>query len=249
MSRRPGYKSRPAVATLVESLGLLRSRDLEAHGAPRSQLNLMCKVGMLSEVAPGVWARSNAMVTAAAIAAKRVPRGVLCLKSALWVHGMLPEAPAEVWMAIGEHARKPQWSEPPLRVVRFSGRAQSEGIEQRKLWGMPITVYGVAKTVADLFKYRNKLGFPIAVRAIHDALLSGRTTADEVRRFAETCRVTRSVSPYLDVLEARRGHDILRARQAFLAREDARKRRLEAPALHQVAGDPDSEWPLFGHGW
>ncbi|MFP2962197.1 hypothetical protein ACLEPN_31560 [Myxococcus sp. 1LA] len=244
MRRRPGYKSRPSVATLAESLGLLRSKDLEAHGAPRSQLNLLCNVGGMREVAPGVWARSSVRVTAEAIAAKRVPRGVLCLKSALWIHGLLPGAPDAVWMAIGEHARKPRWNEPPLHVVRFSGHAQSEGIEQRQLWGLPITVYGVAKTVADLFKYRNKLGFPIAVRAIHDALLSGLTTSDEVRRFAEICRVTRSVSPYLDVLEARRGHDLRRARQAFLAREDARARRQEAPTLHQAAGHPESEWPV-----
>ncbi|WP_216620518.1 MULTISPECIES: type IV toxin-antitoxin system AbiEi family antitoxin domain-containing protein [Myxococcus] len=239
--RRPGYKSRPSVAALAESLGLLRSRDLETHGAPRSQLNLLCNVGALREVAPGVWARSSAMVTAAAIAVKRVPRGVLCLKSALWVHGLLPESPTEVWMAIGAHARKPRWDQPPLQVVRFSGCAQTEGIEHRLLWGLPITVYGVAKTVADLFKYRNKLGFPIAVRALHDSLLSGLTTSDEVRHFAEICRVRKSVGPYLEVLEARRGQDILRARQAFLAREAARARFLEAPLLHQLPGHPESE--------
>ncbi|NVJ04045.1 hypothetical protein HUW63_02140 [Myxococcus sp. AM001] len=241
MRRRPGYKTRPSVATLAESLGLLRSRDLEAHGAPRSQLNLLCNVRALREVAPGIWARSSAMVTAEAIATKRVPRGVLCLKSALWVHGLLPESPAEVWMAIGEHARKPRWDQPTLQAVRFSGRAQTEGVEHRLFWGLPVTVYGVAKTVADLFKYRNKLGFPIAVRALRDALLSGLTTSDEVRRFSEICRVTKSVGPYLDVLEARRGHDIQRARQAFLAREEARARRQEAPFLHQVAGHPESE--------
>ncbi len=241
LRRRPGYKTRPSVTELAERLGLLRSRDLEAHGVPRTELNLLRNLGAMREVAPGVWAQSNAWVNATAIAAKRVPRGVLCLKSALWVHGLLPEAPAEVWMAIGEHARKPTWTEPPLHVVRFSGRARTEGVEHRRLGSMPIVVYGPAKTVADLFKYRNKLGFPIAVNAVRDTLLSGLSTAEEIWRFAEVCRVTKVIRPYLDVMEARRGQDIRLARQAFLARELARARNPEAPFLERVPGHPESE--------
>ncbi|AKQ65396.1 hypothetical protein A176_002308 [Myxococcus hansupus] len=97
-------------------------------------------------------------------------------------------------------------------------------------------VYGAAKTVADLFKYRNKLGFPIAVSAIRDTLLSGLSTAEDIWRFAEICRVTKVIRHYLDVLEARRGQDIRLARQAFLARERARARSQEAP----LPGHPES---------
>ncbi|MFP2929229.1 hypothetical protein ACLESO_29305 [Pyxidicoccus sp. 3LG] len=193
---------------LSQGLGLLRSRDLEAHGVPRTELRLMLGLGFLHEVAPGVWARPQMSFNAAMIAAKRVPSGVLCLKSALWFHGLLPEEPAEVWMAIGERARKPRWDQPRLQVARFSGRALSEGIEHYSVHGVTVRVYGVAKTVADLFKYRNKLGYPLAVRALRDGLLSGRCSQEELLRFAGICRVGKTIAPYLEVIRARRGHDL-----------------------------------------
>ncbi|MCP3136126.1 type IV toxin-antitoxin system AbiEi family antitoxin domain-containing protein [Pyxidicoccus xibeiensis] len=216
LRRRPGYKTRPGVMELSRELGLLRSRDLEAHGVPRTQLRLMLSLGSLREVAPGVWAHRYMPPDAVLVAAKRVPRGVLCLKSALWLHGLLPEEPAEVWMAIGERARKPRWSQPPLHVARFSGPALSEGIEHRTFHGVSVRVYGVAKTIADLFKYRNKLGYPVAVRALRAGLLSGRCSEEDVLRFAAICRVGKSVAPYLEVIRARKGRelDLLAAQRA-----------------------------------
>ena len=212
----------------------MRWRDLEARGMPRSQLQLMVGLGFLRKVARGLWRPSQFEFHAAVVAARRVPRGVLCLKTALWLHGLLREEPDQVWMAIDEKARKPGWEEPPLQVVRFSGRALSEGIEYRSVYGVQVPIYSVAKTVADLFKYRGKLGYPIAVRALNDALLNGRCSQEELLRFAEICRVRTALAPYLEVMRARRGDDLVRAEEARVAREAEREaaqaaRRREGP--------------------
>lgn len=214
LRRRPGYRTRPSAMTLSEQLGLLRSRDLDAYGVPRTELRLMLSLGFLREVAPGVWAGRHAGFDATTVAAKRVPQGVVCLKSALWFHRLLPEEPPEVWLAIGEHARRPRCEQPRLRVARFSGAALEDGIEHHTVRGVPIRVYGVAKTVADLFKYRNKLGYPLAVRALRDALLGGRCTYEEVVRFGAICRVTKTLAPYLEVLQNRLSGGLPRSPQS-----------------------------------
>lgn len=142
------------------------------------------------------------------MAAKGVPQAVVCLSSALYFHGLLPEEPPEVFLAIGEKARRPRRQQPPLRIVRFSGAALSEGVEHHSDFGVPVRVYSVAKTVADLFKYRGKLGYPGAVRALRDALLAGLCTPEEILHFSAICHVTRVLEPYLKVLMTRRGADI-----------------------------------------
>jgi predicted transcriptional regulator of viral defense system len=204
LSRRRDRFTRPSVLELVRRQGLLRSRDLEAHGIPRTELRLMLGLGALEEVAPGVWGGSVLPFDATTVAAKRVPQGVVCLLSALYFHGLLREEPPEAWLAIGEKARKPRFEKPPLRIVRFSGAALSEGIELHTVRGVPVRVFSVAKTVADLFKYRGKLGYPVAVRALRDAFLTGRCTQEELLRYGAICRVTRILEPYLQVLVARR---------------------------------------------
>ncbi|MCY1017268.1 type IV toxin-antitoxin system AbiEi family antitoxin domain-containing protein [Pyxidicoccus sp. MSG2] len=227
--------------TLAEEMGLLRWRDLEARGMPRSELQLRVRMGSLTKVARGLWRPYRFEFPAAAVAARRVPRGVLCLKTALWVHGLSREEPDKVWMAIDEKARKPRWEEPPLQVVRFSGLALSEGIEYRSIHGVQVPVYSVAKTVADLFKYRGKLGYPIAVRALGDALLTGRCSQEELLRFAGICRVGTSMAPYLEVIRARRGPDLARAEQARVAREAERESSRAALRAGPLPGTEDME--------
>ncbi|QSQ20595.1 hypothetical protein JY651_35960 [Pyxidicoccus parkwayensis] len=211
------------MTTLAEQMGLLRWRDLEARDMPRSQLQLMVNLGFLRRVTRGLWRPARFEFPAAVIAARRVPGGVLCLKTALRFHGLLETEPDKVWMAIGEKARKPRWEEPPLQVVRFSGPALTEGIEYHSVQGVQVPVYSVAKTVADLFKYRNKLGYPIAVRALGSALLAGLCSQEELLRFADICRVSKSIAPYLDVLRARWGGDLARAEDARVARAARRE--------------------------
>jgi hypothetical protein len=221
--------TRPSVSELAGRLGLLRLRDVEAHGIPRPRLRVE-----LREVAPGIWGQGGWSFSRTTVAAKGVPQAVVCLSSALYFHGLVPEEPPEVFLAIGEKARRPRRQQPPLRIVRFSGAALSAGVERHSDFGVPVRVYSVAKTVADLFKYRGKLGYPVAVRALRDALLAGLCTPEELLGFSAICRVTRTLEPYLDVLMARRGADI----QAALA-----SRRSRASPRLEPSRSPDTELP------
>jgi len=153
--------------------------------------------------ARGVYAASNHARTAdhaLAQVAKRVPSGVICLLTALRYHELTTQLPAEVWIALPEKGRKPRLDHPRLRVVRFSGAALTEGIETHRIEGVAVPVYSAAKTVADCFKYRNKVGIDVAVEALRDFSRQHRGGATELARFARICRVTRVMQPYLDAI-------------------------------------------------
>ena len=141
------------------------------------------------------------MDLAAAIVATRVPRAVICLLTALRLHNLTTQQPAEVWIALPEKARRPSLDYPRLRVARFSGDALTEGIELRKIEGVTVRVYSAAKTVADCFKYRNKIGVDVAVEALRDYTRKHRGGANDLAHFARICRVTRVMQPYLDSLQ------------------------------------------------
>jgi hypothetical protein len=186
-----------AVREFVLQHPLVRIRDLRAAGV--NPIVIWLDQG--KRVAPGVWAHADWPVVRTAVAAKRVPRGVVCLQSALFLHGLASE-PELTWLAIGEHARKPSFQTPPIRTVRFSRRAFEDGIEEHSVFGAPVRVYGVAKTVADLFKFRDKLGSQLAVGALRDALLTGRCTELQLWHWARVCRVSAVVAPYLRVMRS-----------------------------------------------
>jgi len=143
--------------------GVLRSRQLERLGYNRPMIAAMVADGELLRVARGVYISASHELTAVACA--RVPEGVICLLSALVVHGLTVQNPSVVWMAIAPAARKPAIHEPPLRIVRYSGVALSHGLMTLRIEGVRVRVTSVAKTVADLFKYRNKIGIDVAVEA------------------------------------------------------------------------------------
>lgn len=129
-----------------------------------------------------------------------MPHGVICLLSALSFHEIGTQVPAEVWMAIDRRARRPVVQYPPMRFVRFSGAALSEGVETHSLEGQAVRVYSAAKTVADAFKYRNKIGLDVALEALRDGWAARRFTMDEVEHYARICRVERVMRPYLEVV-------------------------------------------------
>ena len=123
---------------------------------------------------------------------------MVCLLSALQFHELTTQAPFEVWLAIGEKARLPKVDYPPLRVVRFSGAALEDGIEEDRIEGVMVKVYAPAKTVADCFKYRNKIGLDVALEALRDCWAKRRATMDELWQAAKTCRVANVMRPYLE---------------------------------------------------
>lgn len=186
---------------LIRRLGIARPGDLEARGIPRGRLYRLFRAGLLERRARGIYVAREHPITAEhtlAHVARRVPGGVFCLLTALRFHGLTTQGPAEVWIALPEKARRPRVDYPRLRIARFSGAALSEGIESHRLERVEVRVYSAAKTVADCFKYRNKIGIDVAVEALRDFSRRRRGGATELARFARICRVARVMQPYLD---------------------------------------------------
>ena len=181
---------------------VIRSRDLEQYEIPRIEISRLCKRGVVDRVGRGLYRLADAQVTehqTLAEVCKAIPNGVVCLLSALRFHNLTTQAPFEVWMAIDVKAHLPKTSL-PIKFVRFSGSALSDGVETHRLEGVDIKIYCLAKTVADCFKYRHKIGLDVALEALRESQKSGRCTIDELWRYAKICRVSNVMRPYLEVL-------------------------------------------------
>ena len=188
---------------LARTLGLLRPRDLQLAGIPRVYLKQLVEQGALLKTGRGLYVCADTPLTenhSLAEAAKLVPKGVVCLLSALRFHDLTTENPAEVWIAIPRGARPPKSSAPALRVARFSGSMMTTGIEQHVVQGVSVPIYSIAKTIADCFRFRNRIGANIAVEALQDAWRNKRTTADELWHCAKVCRVLNVIRPYFESL-------------------------------------------------
>ncbi|NLC57637.1 MAG: transcriptional regulator [Armatimonadetes bacterium] len=192
--------------TLVAAMhrsSVLRTRDIEALGISRQQLSHLCRRGVVRRVARGLYSLPDVAASthhSLAEATKRVPRGVVCLLSALRFHGFTTQAPAEVWMAIDAKSWQPVVAELPIRIVRFSGDALVAGVEEHEVDGVMVHVYSPAKTVADCFKFRNKIGLDVALEALREGWRERRFSMDELWRCAKVCRVANVMRPYLDAL-------------------------------------------------
>ena len=181
--------------------GVIRPRDLEDEGIPGTYLSRLASRGLLERVGRGLYTLPNAPASehrSLAEVAKRVPNGVVCLLSALRFHGLTTQAPFEVWLAIGQKDREPKLDGPRLRIVRLSGEALEAGIERHVIDGVPVRIYSPAKTVADCFKFRNRLGVDVAVEALRDCVEQRRCTVDELSMYARICRVSRVMRPYME---------------------------------------------------
>jgi predicted transcriptional regulator of viral defense system len=191
------------IVGLARRQGILRSRDLASLDIPRRHLTLLAEQGVLLRSGRGLYVLADADVSenhSLAEACKRVSSGIVCLLSALRFHGLTTQNPWEVWMAVTPASRKPKVDHPPLRVVRFSGKAFAEGIEHHRIEGVDVRIYSAAKTVVDCFKYRNKIGVDVAVEALRDAWKKRKITSEQISHFAQVCRVTNVMRPYLDSL-------------------------------------------------
>jgi predicted transcriptional regulator of viral defense system len=189
------------ILRLVRRLGIARPRDVRAHGLPGEALCLLARRGLLLQRGRGLYTVPDHPHTehhSLAEAAKRIPRGTICLLSALRAHALTTQAPHEVWIAIDRKARLPVSDRAALRVVRFSGDALSERIEHRAIEGVTVPIYNVAKTVADCLKYRNKIGLDVALEALREAWRDKRVTSKELWKYAQICRVANVMRPYLE---------------------------------------------------
>lgn len=180
---------------------VLRPKDIAAAGIPRTYLSRLLEEGTLARPSRGLYTLADDDLSEQRTlveASLRVPRGVVCLLSALQFHGLTTQAPFEIWLAIDVKARLPRVEFPQVRIVRFSGRALTECIETHSLEQTPVRVYSPAKTVADCFKYRHKIGLDVALEALRDCLRRRLATADDIWGAAKICRMTNVIRPYLE---------------------------------------------------
>jgi predicted transcriptional regulator of viral defense system len=193
---------------LAHELGMLRVRDLARHGLHPENLRRLCDRGLLVRTSRGLYMPADTADTAdtehhtLAAMTRRVPGGVVCLLSALQVHGLTTQLPFEVWLAVDgavdRRTRRFKTEPLPLRLVRFSGRAFTFGIEEVMVEGVRFRVYSPAKTVADCFKFRHKIGLDVALEALRDCWKQRRATMDELEQAAGVCRVAKVMRPYLE---------------------------------------------------
>lgn len=203
MADRASQSSTIQLLRLLRLGGVLRPRDLDALGIRRESLHRLYKSGLLERIARGLYALPGADITehhSLAEVGKLVPRGVVCLLSALRFHNLTTQTPFEVWLAIDRKARRPKDLYLPLRVVRFSGDALHAGIQEHFIDGVPVKIYEPAKTVADCFKYRKKIGLDVALEALRECWRERRCTMDDLWHYAQICRVAGVMRPYLESL-------------------------------------------------
>jgi predicted transcriptional regulator of viral defense system len=183
--------------------GMVRPRDIEAIGLPREYLVRLHRQGKIHRSGRGIYTLPDANVTerhSYAEVAKRVPGAVICLLSALVFHEITTQNPASVWIALRKGARTPVLTSPSLRIVRLSGPSLTGGIENHQVEGVPVRVYSAAKTVADCFKFRNKIGLDVAIEALKDSLRQKKANVNEIYRYAKVCRVSNVIRPYMEAL-------------------------------------------------
>jgi len=197
---KKGSKIKKAL-DLLRHAGMMRPRDLKRFDIPLDYLWQLERRGLVVRLGRGLYALPDQDLTehhSLAETCMRVPNGVVCLLSALRFHGLTSEAPFEVWIAIDPKARLPRQHGTPLRIVRFSGEALAAGVGEHRIEGVAVRVYNPAKTVADCFKYRNKIGIDVAIEALRDCRRERKAANDELWRYAKVCRVANVMTPYLE---------------------------------------------------
>jgi predicted transcriptional regulator of viral defense system len=187
----------------VRQHGIVRPRDIEAIGVPREYLLRLYRQGKLDRPGRGIYVLPDAEVTerhSYAAVAKLVPSAVVCLLSALAFHQITTQSPSAVWIALRNGARAPRIGSPSLRVVRLTEPSLTAGIEKHLVEGVSVQVYCAAKTVADCFKFRNKIGLDVAIEALKESLHEKKATAKEIYHYAKICRVSNVIRPYMEAL-------------------------------------------------
>jgi len=189
--------------TLLSERATFRTREAIEAGLSNVALTRLVRQGQITRIARGLYARADrpsteldSLIDVAAYSGQ----GIFCLLTALRFHRLTTQSPFEVWLALPNKARAPQIDYPPIRLVWYSGAAFVEGVEQHSASGQLIKVYSIAKTIADCFKYRNKIGVDVGIEALREAWTHKRVTMRELYHFGKICRVEKVMRPYLESL-------------------------------------------------
>jgi predicted transcriptional regulator of viral defense system len=196
-------KIEEAIKLFKKQGGVLRTSETEEMGIHNRTLYYMLDKGIITKLERGVYKLAdeerltNPDLT---IVAKKIPKANICLISALDFHEMTTEIPHEVHIAIPRTNRNPKLDYPPIKVYRFSGKSLTEGVEKHEVDGVEVKVYNPAKTIADCFKFRNKVGLDVAIEALDAGIKDGKASYSDILKYAEICRVKTVMKPYLETI-------------------------------------------------
>lgn len=199
------YSQRQIARDFLQAHGIVRLAELRGVGVTAATVSRMERDGEVIRLARGLYQISDAPLEtdhSLAEAAKRLPKGIVCLVSALAFHGLTDQLPKKVWLAIGKKDWAPRSDGMPIRVARFTERLLAESVETHMIESVPVKVFGVAKTVADCFRHRSKVGLSVAIEGLQEALRQRKATPAEIAHQAEHGGVATVIRPYLEALTA-----------------------------------------------
>jgi predicted transcriptional regulator of viral defense system len=208
-----GQTQQERALSLLKRDGMARLSELAKEGITAATVARMRQKGLILQLSRGLYQLPDAggdANHALAEAAKLVPKGVMCLVSALAFHQLTDTIPRSVWMAIGPKDRRPAATHPPLQIVRFRGKMHDEGIEKHRIEGVTVHIYNVAKTVVDLFRYRQSAGtrykkspgLNLALEGLREALRQRKATPAQIAEYASDAGIWKIVEPYLQAMTA-----------------------------------------------
>lgn len=196
-------KTKEQILKFINKHGIIRPSDIDSSGKTRQQLIRMCQQGKLERVGRGLYAlpdKVSSEFISFAQMSKLAPQGVICLISALQFHGLTTQISPEIWIMLEGSAKKPTFVYPPTRAMHTSGKAFNYGIRTYRIDKVPVKIYTPAKTVADCFKFRNKIGIDVALEALQETFMSRKASSDEIWEAAKVCRVSNIIRPYMEAV-------------------------------------------------
>ena len=203
MGRDASISQRQRALVFLKTKGMARLSELMSQGVTAATVSRLETEGAIVRLARGLYQRPDASIDAhhsLAEAAKLVPKGVICLTSALAYHKLTDQIPAKVWIAIGPKDWRPKFLYPPARFASFPSNHLRTGIERHVIDGVDVPIFGIAKTIADLFRYRRIVGINVALEGLREALRKRKATPGQIARYASDARVWKVMEPYVSAL-------------------------------------------------
>lgn len=201
----PPSSQREKALKLLGTRSMMRQKDFAARGIDPETLARLVREGIVVRPARGLYQLAEGPADARrtlAEAAALVPKGVICLVSALQFHGLTLQMPSSVWMAIERAAWRPRIDYPPLRFVRFTPTALSEGVERHQIEGIEVAITEPARSIVDCFRYRGKVGVDVALEGLREGLQQRKTTTDQLWHYATKARIWSIMKPYVEATAA-----------------------------------------------
>lgn len=191
------------ILNFINERGIIRPQDFVSERWTRTHLQRLVEKGRIKKLGRGLYSSIDSVMTenhSLAEVSKLAPNSVICLITALQFYNLTTQIPRQVWIAIDLKAARPRFAYPPIKIVNMTGESLTAGINQSEIEGVPVKIFSPGKTVADCFKFRNRVGLDVAIEALRNSIKTKQTTYDEIWEYAGVCRVRQVMQPYMEAL-------------------------------------------------